>query len=119
MAPVGVVAGALATTVGVNGPPMVLYLLRAGADQHQMRDTLSAAFLLYTPLVILALLAGGELGFGDAGPAALAGMLAMVCVGRPVGRALFLRLDAAAFRRVGLALALLAGVASVAAGLAG
>ena len=58
-APVGLAAGTLATTVGVNGPPMVMYLLRTGADQHQVRDTMSATFLLYTPLVIAALILGG------------------------------------------------------------
>ena len=119
VAPVGIAAGALATTVGVNGPPMVVYLLRTGADQHQMRDTLAAAFLLYTPLVLLALLAGGQLGFGDLNPAEVVALLAVVLVGRPLGRAVFLRLDAATFRSAGLVLAGLAGVASVAAGLAG
>ena len=118
VAPVGAVAGTLATTVGVNGPPMVMYLLRSGADQHQLRDTLSATFLLYTPLVLVALGVGGRLGLGDVGAAELAGLLALVLVGRPLGRAVFVRLDAATFRRVALALALTAGVASVAAGLA-
>ena len=118
-APVGLAAGTLATTVGVNGPPMVMYLLRTGADQHQVRDTMSATFLLYTPLVIAALILGGRLGLGDVGPAELAGLLALVLVGRPLGRALFLRLDAVTFRGLALALALVAGGASVVVGLAG
>jgi len=118
VAPVGVAAGTLATTVGVNGPPMVMYLLRTGADQHELRDTLSATFLLYTPLVLVALTVGGQLGLGGVGPAELAGLLALVLVGRPLGRAVFVRLDATTFRTVGLALALTAGVGSVVAGLA-
>lgn len=118
-APVGLTSGTLATTVGVNGPPLVFYLLRTDADQHEVRDTLSATFLLYAPLSLAALVAGGRLGLGGLGPVELAGLLALVAVGRPVGRALFLRLDAERFRRVALALAGLAGVGSVAAGLAG
>ena len=117
--PVGLAAGTLATTVGVNGPPMMMYLLRTGADQHRVRDTMSAAFLLYTPLVVAALVAGGLLGLGEVGGAELAVLLAMVVAGRPLGRALFLRLDAGAFRRAALILALAAGVGSLAAGLAG
>ena len=112
-------AGTLATTVGVNGPPMVMYLLRAGADQHQMRDTMAATFLLYTPLVIVALIVGGRLGLGDVGPAELVALLSLVVIGRPLGRAVFLRLDAGTFRWVALALSVLAGAGSVVAGLAG
>ncbi len=49
----------------------------------------------------------------------VAGLLVLVAVGRPVGRALFLRLDAERFRALALGLAALAGVGSVIAGLAG
>ena len=43
--PVGVVAGLLTTTTGVNGPPMIMYYLRTGGDQHQVRDSMAATFL--------------------------------------------------------------------------
>ncbi len=118
-APVGLVSGALATTTGVNGPPMVMYFLRSGADQHEMRDSLSAVFLLYVPLSVAALAVAGQLGLSDVEPIELAGLLVLVLLGRPLGRALFLRLSEDAFRTAGIALALLAGVGSLVAGLAG
>lgn len=118
-APVGVAAGTLSTTVGVTGPPVLLYLLRTDADQHQVRDSMAAAFLLFTPTVAIALAAGGRLSLDDVAAVEVAALLALVAVGRPLGRWLFLRMDAARFRAVGLGLALLAGVGSVMAGLAG
>ena len=116
-APVGFVSGALTTTTGVNGPPMVMYFLRSGADPHQMRDSLAAAFLLYTPLTVAALAVAGRLDFGHLGVAELVGLLALVLAGRTLGRALFLRLSEGAFRTAGVTLALLAGVGSLVAGL--
>jgi uncharacterized membrane protein YfcA len=119
VAPVGLVAGALTTTTGVNGPVMLMYYLRAGADRHQVRDSLAATFLAFSPLAVAALAGGGELGFGDVHAAELAGLLVLVVVGRPLGRALFLRMSPQAFRTAAVSLALVAGLGSVAAGLAG
>ena len=85
----------MATTTGVSGPPIVMYFLRTEADQHQTRDSLAAAFLLYVPLSVAALAVGGRLGLGDVGAAELAGLLALILVGRTLGRALFLRLSEA------------------------
>jgi uncharacterized membrane protein YfcA len=118
-APIGAAAGFLTTTTGVNGPVFVMYFLRSGADQHVIRDSLAATFLVFTPLAVVALAAAGMLGFEDMGALELILLLALVAVGRPVGRALFLRLSAERFRALGLALALVAGAVSVAAGLAG
>ncbi|HEX5911119.1 MAG TPA: sulfite exporter TauE/SafE family protein [Thermoleophilaceae bacterium] len=117
--PVGVVAGLLTTTTGVNGPAMIMYYLRTGPDQHQVRDCMAATFLAFTPFAVLALALAGELGLGEVDPAELAGLVALVVVGRPLGRMLFLRMSAAAFRTAGIALALLAGLGSVIVGLAG
>ena len=115
----GLAAGTLATTVGVNGPPMVMYLLRTGADQHQIRDTMSATFLLYTPLVIAALILGGRLGLGDVGPAELAGLLALVLVGPPPGPGPVPAPGRRDVQGPGACLGAGRGAASVVAGLAG
>ena len=69
------------------------------------------------PLSVAALAVGGRLGLGDVGAAEVAGLLALILVGRMLGRALFLRLSESVFRTAGIALALLAGVGSVVAGL--
>ena len=117
VAPVGLVSGALTTTTGVNGPPMLMYFLRSGADPHEIRDSLAAAFLLYMPLSVAALAVGGRLGFGDVEAVEVAGLVGSVLIGRALGRALFLRLSEATFRSAGIGLALLAGVGSLVAGL--
>lgn len=117
VAPVGFVSGAMTTTTGVNGPPMLMYYLRLGADPHETRDSLAAAFLLYTPLSVVALAAGGRLGFGDVEAVEVAGLVVSVLIGRVLGRALFLRLSESTFRAAGIGLALLAGVGSLVAGL--
>ena len=44
-APVGLLAGILTTTVGINGPPMVIWLRARGATLTQLRDTLAIIFL--------------------------------------------------------------------------
>lgn len=119
VAPVGLAAGAMTTTTGVNGPPMLMYFLRSGIDPHRIRDSMAAAFLLFSPLAVVALAVGGRLGLGDVGVVELAALLAVVAVGRPLGRMLFERLDARSFRIVGVALAVVAGAASVVAGLTG
>jgi uncharacterized protein len=115
----GAVTGLLSTSTGVSGPPMLLWLERQGADPHQVRDTLAAGFLALTVPTALALAAFGEFDTGGVGVGWLALLIVPVAAGRAVGRWLFLRMDAARFRRVGLALAVLAGLASVAAGLLG
>jgi uncharacterized membrane protein YfcA len=44
-APVGLVAGLLTTTVGVNGPPLVIWLRARGTTLTQLRDTLAVIFM--------------------------------------------------------------------------
>ena len=44
-APVGLLAGFLTTTVGINGPPLVMWLRARDATFTQLRDTLAIIFL--------------------------------------------------------------------------
>ena len=44
-APVGLLAGFLTTTVGINGPPLVTWLRARDATLTQLRDTLAIIFL--------------------------------------------------------------------------
>lgn len=114
----GLLCGALSTTTGVSGPPLVLWLARRGLDPHRTRDTLAAAFLSLAPLTAAALLAFGELDPAGVGIPALALMLVPVAAGRFAGRRVFMNLGEPAFRTVGYGLAVAAGIASVVAGLA-
>lgn len=113
----GLGAGALTTTTGTNGPPMLLWLQRAGATPAEVRDTLAAAFLtLSISGAAIVALSSGE-GYAVEASVILP-LAALVPAGQLIGRLVFERLDPVLFRRVGLGLALAAGLASVVAGAA-
>ena len=115
----GFAAGALTTSVSVNGPAVVLVLTRLGLRGAALRDSVAAALLglacLATPLLVLGA------GATDALPEA---WLALACVpavliGHRVGAAAFRRLDEESHHRLALGAAGVAGVLSVVAGLSG
>lgn len=58
-APVGLLAGALTTTVGINGPPLVIWLRARGVTLTQLRDTLAVVFLALSMVGIPSLAARG------------------------------------------------------------
>lgn len=115
----GLTTGLLSTTIGVSGPPLLIWLERIGATPDQIRDTLAASFLGLAAPSALALLAVGRLSVGGVSAPVLAALLAAVAGGRAVGRPAFVRFDRERFRRAAMAVALLAGVGSIAAGLTG
>jgi hypothetical protein len=106
------------STTGTSGPPLLLWFDHIGASPGQLRDSLGASFLALNALGAIALLAPGGAGLSiDPGPVAL--LLVLTVAGQLAGRALFLRMDAARFRAVGLALVVVTGLASIVAGVAG
>ena len=113
----GLLTGAFTTTTGTNGPPMVLWLQRAGATPAEVRDTLAGAFLALSVAgaLVLAFTVGEpqQLELDVVGP-----LLALVVVGQRLGRLAFERIDPVRFRQAGLVLVLVAGAASISAGLA-
>jgi uncharacterized membrane protein YfcA len=113
----GLGAGFLTTTTSVNGPPLLLWLDALGTRPAEVRDSLAASFLVLNlaGTAALAGLAGADRALDLE---AIAILLAPVVAGHALGRLAFNRLDARRFRAITLALALAAGVASVAAGLA-
>lgn len=114
--PVGAVAGLLTTSTSVNGPPLLLWLQARGAAPSEIRDSLAASFLVLSVAGTAALVAIDGAGSAfDAG--ALALLVPATALGHGLGRAVHGRLDPARFRQVTLAVALLAGLASLAAGL--
>ena len=109
----GLAAGALTTSVSVNGPAVVLVLTRLGFRGGGLRDSLAATLLglslLATPIVLVA--SGGDRAVPD-------GWVALACVpalliGHRVGAAVFRRLDDDAHHRVALIAAALAGLLSI------
>jgi uncharacterized membrane protein YfcA len=84
----GFLSGVLATSTGLSGPPMVLYLLGHRARPAEVRDTLAAVFLVTGLLTIVVLAVGGVLH-----PAhGLLLLLAATVTGQVLGRLIFRRL---------------------------
>ncbi|MDX6583139.1 MAG: uncharacterized protein QOI10_2323 [Solirubrobacterales bacterium] len=115
----GLAAGALTTSVSVNGPAVVLVLTRLGLRGGRLRDSLAAALLglslLAAPVVLIA--SGADRALPD-GWVVLACVPALL-VGHRAGAAVFRRLDDEAHHRVALGAAALAGLLSIGAALVG
>ena len=109
---VGLLAGILTTTTGANGPPQMIWFHRAGATPAQLRDSLTAVFLALNALGALTLSLFGQEHPKFALPT-IAVLLVLTAVGHWIGRRVFERADAERFDRVGTALILLAGLASI------
>lgn len=118
-AAVGLVTGAVSTSTGVSGPPVLLWLQRVGLAPAALRDTLAAVFLGLALSTLVVLAASGQLQAPPGGLGVLAGLAVLVAVGQRLGRAVFARLSPAAFRVATLVVVTGAGVASLRAGLAG
>lgn len=106
---IGGVVGALTTSVGVNGPPLALWLQARGLRATALRATLAAAFLGLDLLGMAVLLAAGA----GVETATLLVSLAAVVLGHQLGRVTFARLGEVFHERALLAVIALAGVASV------
>ena len=113
----GFAAGALTTSVSVNGPAVLLVLTRIGLRGSALRDSLASALLglsvLAAPIVVVA--AGGDRALPE-------GWVVLACVptllvGHRAGAAVFRRLDDDAHHRVALIAAALAGLLSIVAAL--
>jgi uncharacterized protein len=114
----GVTSGVLTTSIGVSGPPLVLWLEAEGFGPAEMRASLSAAFLGLN-------IAGGALLLAANGSKAAPGvglllpLLGLVAVGHVGGAIAFRRLPEHVFRTAVLSLVVAAGVASAVAGVVG
>jgi uncharacterized protein len=86
----GALSGAMATSTGLNGPPLVLHLLRRGAEPDEMRDTLAAFFLVAALLTVVALVVAGTFRVAPG----LGFLMAGTALGQLVGRRVFERIHA-------------------------
>jgi uncharacterized protein len=111
----GFTSGVLTTTLGVNGPPLALWLESERVRPAVFRATLAAAFLILD-VAGIALIVSKE-GVDTVDPGQLAALLACVLAGYGLGAAGFRRLDAERFSVVVLSIVICTGLASIAAGI--
>ncbi|HEY2602188.1 MAG TPA: sulfite exporter TauE/SafE family protein [Thermoleophilaceae bacterium] len=110
----GFATGALTTSAGVSGPPLALWFSRRGLPAAEVRDSLTAMFLVVGLIAGVALLP--ELGHAHLNAALLAAALCCVVGGHALGSRAFRRLGSRSFEPLLLAMILVAGVASIAVG---
>jgi uncharacterized protein len=112
----GIASGALATSTGTNGPPLVIAFQATGMERAAFRATLAACFLMQG-VVALALFWAGGLITHDVGVAFLVGVPAIVA-GTLLGDRLSTRMHGHAFRVAVLALLGLSGALAIVGALA-
>ena len=86
----GLASGALTTSTTTAGPPVVLYMLARGAPPVQTRDTLTATFIGFAVIGVVALAFSGRDWVPHAD--ALAALVPAVVVGHLAGRPVFARI---------------------------
>lgn len=114
---VGLVAGAMTTSVGVNGPPMALYMTRVGLAPAEVRSTLAACFLGLGAMAAAALAPLVPDAVAELDPVLMAAAAGAVVLGNLAGRFVFARLHPERYEPALLAVLTAAGLASIAGGL--
>ena len=108
----GSASGALSTSTGLAGPPIVLLLASCNLPKHQFRGT-SAFYFLFMSVVTLIILA--VRGLVDAEELPLAAALVPAgMVGKVIGTAFLKGISEAAFRALSLGMVILTGILGIA-----
>ncbi len=110
-AAVGALSGMLATSTSMSGPPVVSYLVGRGHERDEFRGVM-ALYLLAGSITALVIFFAAGVVTRDALRLALVGLPA-VFVGNMIGSWLVLRIDAAVFRRIVIALLLATALSGV------
>jgi uncharacterized membrane protein YfcA len=108
----GSASGALSTSTGLAGPPVVLLLASRGLPKHEFRGT-SALYFLPMSVVGLAVLALRGLVEASEVPLGLV-LVPAAIAGKAIGTALLARVSERAFRAVTLGLVILTGTLGIA-----
>ena len=113
----GFVAGVLNTSVGTNGPPLVLSLQARGLEPDPFRGTISAVFAVCNSVTVVLLALAGQITTGVLALSAVA--VVPLIAGMIVGRSVQRRLHPRHFRRIVLWLLLASAAAAVATSVVG
>jgi uncharacterized protein len=108
----GAASGALTTSTGLAGPPIVLLLASRNLPKHEFRGT-SAFYFLFLSLITLAVLPARGLVYAADLPLAAA-LVPATIVGKAIGTAILKRISESAFRALSLGLVILTGTLGVA-----
>ncbi len=105
----GLASGALGTSTGISGPPLIFHLLARGLPPARMRDTLAAIFLSLGGIGLIALAVAGSLDVPDGMPL----LVACALVGQIAGRRLFARMSSGVYEPVVLGVLLVASTVAL------
>jgi uncharacterized protein len=108
----GASSGALSTSTGLAGPPIVLLLVSRGLPKHEFRST-SALYFLPMSVAGIGFLALRGVADASLVPLGLA-LVPAAIAGKAIGTALLKRVSERAFRAVTLGLVILTGTLGVA-----
>ena len=108
---VGALSGALLTSTGMNGPPVVVAFQAEGMPPRPFRGTLSTVFLIEGAVGVALMAAVGQVS-SDALWAAAVGV-PMVAVGWLIGDRVFHGLDPEPFRRIVLVMLVVTAVVAL------
>ena len=108
----GAVSGALTTSVGTNGPPLVFVLQARHFDQDRFRATITSTFFVLDVVSVTVFALTGEIDREVL--IAIAASMPGLAVGASIGISLRRHLDAERFRRLVLVVLVVAGVSSIA-----
>jgi hypothetical protein len=107
----GLISGALATSTGTSGPPLVIVFHSEGMPPRVFRGTLSATFLAESLVAIMAFWVSGHID-ADALRVSL-WSLPGLAVGWLIGERLFHRIDEVRFRHLVLVVLIATGLVSM------
>jgi uncharacterized protein len=114
----GFSVGVLTTSTTTSGPPLAIWLTARGMAPAMLRDTVTVIFFaldfIGIAVVVAIVGAGSSLARAEWIPL----LIPVAIAGQILGRQLFLRLPTRRYEQIVLSFALVAGVASIAAGLA-
>ena len=108
---VGLLSGALMTSTGINGPPLVIAFQSQGMAPRIFRASLAAVFTAQRIVAIVLIALAGKIGREALVLSALG--IPAVLLGWEAGNGVFQRLDAARFRTVVLCMLMLSGLAAL------
>jgi uncharacterized membrane protein YfcA len=103
----GSASGALSTSTGLAGPPIVLLLASRGFPKHAFRGSGALYFLVMSVVSLVVLFYGGLLDGGDA-PLTLV-LIPAAFLGKAIGTAMLKRISEKTFRVVTLGIVILTG----------